>query len=327
MGRRSGAFESPPEVWMRGGPVSGKKSNRQVNEGRAAEGFRLIRWLTHPFVVFVAATLLVMVAASWLWEKYGPSFPDTARYTLSPEKIQLSPTNEWVPGQPALQLVDRLQSNGLTLLSKDLVEVTAEQFSQLPYVDTIRRIEKSSAGLKIDVVFRQPVGLLDLGNGLFQRVDRQAIQIGAPVVIPDETADWLRINVHQPRVSGVEWSPVDDERIELAAGICRDLQGVWKELGLYRVVFYWPAGTPVSDETPFEVWTANGSRVIWCNGDGSNRLATAPQKIDALRNWVAVNGSLDKLAGWRMIDIRSGQVLLVPETRTSLNPDGTGLPF
>jgi hypothetical protein len=197
----------------------------------------------------------------------------------------------------------------------------------MPYVDTVRRIEKSAQGLKIEVSFRQPVGLLDLGNGLYQRVDRQAVQIGAPLVVSEETADWLRINVHQPRVSGIEWTRVDDERIERAAEICRELQAAWKELGLYRVVFYWPVGTAVSDETPFEVWTANGSRVLWCNGNPQSRPATAQQKIDALRNWIAVNGSLEKLAGWRMIDVRSGQVLLVPETRTSLLPDGTSLNY
>ncbi|MCE2793303.1 MAG: hypothetical protein LW697_12745 [Blastopirellula sp.] len=100
--------------------------------------------------------------------------------------------------------------------------------------------------MKIDVAFRQPVGLLDLGNGRYQRLDRQAVQIGQPLVVTEESADWLRINVHQPRVEGGEWSRVEDERIERAAEICRDLQSSWKELGLYRVVFYWPAGTPVS---------------------------------------------------------------------------------
>lgn len=313
--------------WQWVNPVSGKKQQRPSGEGRPTERFQLARWVTHPFVVFVIATLSLMVTASSLWEKYGTSFPDSARYALSPEKILLPPANAWVPGQPAAQLVDRLQAKGLTLLSKDLVETTAEQFSSLPYVDTVRRIEKSAAGLEIDVVFRQPVGLLDLGNGTYQRLDRQAIQIGSPLVVNEDAADWLRINVHQPRVSGIEWTRIDDERIEQAAEICRDLQPAWKDLGLYRVVFYWPSGTPVSDETPFEVWTANGSRVIWCNGARRNRLATAQQKIDALRNWVTVNGSLEKLAGWRMIDVRSGQVLLVPETRTSLRPDGTELPF
>jgi len=301
--------------------VVAKKQTRQASEGRVAEGFRLARWLTHPFVVFVGATLGIMVTASWLWEEYGESFPDHARYALSPEKIELPPANEWVPGQPEVHLAEQLNAQGLNLLSKDLVEIAAEQFCRLPYVDTIRRIEKSADGLKIDVAFRQPVGLLDLGNGRYQRLDRQAVQIGQPLVVTEESADWLRINVHQPRVEGGEWSRVEDERIERAAEICRDLQSSWKELGLYRVVFYWPAGTPVSDETPFEVWTANGSRVLWCNGNPQSRPATGQQKIDALRNWIAVNGPLEKLAGWRMIDVRSGQVLLVPETRTSFRPE------
>ena len=307
--------------------MGAKKQVRQASEGRIAEGFRLARWLTHPFVVFVATTMGIMVTASWLWEEYGESFPDHSRYTLSPEKIVLPPTNEWVPGQPAVHLADQLNSQGLNLLSKDLVEATAEKFSQLPYVDTIRRIEKSAEGLKIDVVFREPVGLLDLGNGRYQRLDRQAVQIGPPLVVAEESAGWLRINVHQPRAAGGEWTRVDDERIERAAEICRDLQPAWKELGLYRVVFYWPAGTPVSEETPFEVWTANGSRVLWCNGSAQNRPATAQQKIEALRNWIAVNGPLEKLAGWRMIDVRSGQVLLVPESRTSFRPDDSTRPY
>lgn len=307
--------------------VSAKKPVRQTSDGRVAFGLRLARWLTHPFVVFVAATLGIMVTAAWLWEEYGQSFPEHARYAISPEKITLPPVNEWVPGQPAVHLTDQLNSRGLNLLSKDLVEVTAEQFSQLPYIDTIRRIEKSAAGLKLDVVFRQPVGLLDLGNGLHQRLDRQAVQIGPPLMVAEETADWLRINVHQPRVASGEWTRIDDERIERAAEICRELQDSWKELGLYRVVFYWPAGTQISDDTPFEVWTANGSRVLWCSGNSSNRPATAQQKIEALRNWIALNGPLEKLAGWRMIDLRSGQVLLVPETRTSFQPDGVKLPY
>jgi hypothetical protein len=106
--------------------VGTKRQVRQANEGRIAEGFRLARWLTHPFVVFIGATLGIMVTASWLWEEYGQSFPDHIRYALSPEKIQHSPVNEWVPQPPANLLVDQLTSRGLNLLSKDLVEVTAE---------------------------------------------------------------------------------------------------------------------------------------------------------------------------------------------------------
>jgi len=64
-----------------------------------------------------------------------------------------------------------------------------------------------------------------------------------------------------------------------------------------------------------------------CNGNPQSRPATGQQKIDALRNWIAVNGPLEKLAGWRMIDVRSGQVLLVPETRTSFRPEVGKRPY
>lgn len=303
-----------------------RKPVRQTNSAGLGQGRWMIRLILHPLVAMLASGVGLTLAAIGLWNHFSPQFLNPADYVLSLEKIDLTPPNRWVPEPPGQRLVSQLASEKLTLLSRNLVEVAASRTAQLPYVDSVRRVEKSAKGLRIEAVYREPVGAVEMGMGQLLRLDRQAIQIGVPTSLADPSDDWLRINVHLPRLELAEWSPIGDPRIEAAARICHELRNDWRALGLYRVVFYWPAGTAVTSDTPFEVWTANGSRILWCNG-GDDRAATAAQKIEALKNWIAVNGSLEKLAGWRMIDVRSGQVLLVSETRASFNLDEAFLPY
>ena len=311
-----------------GSTVRRRTISRQTNPSNVSERLSSLFWLTHPLTFFVLATVATVGTAGLLWEEFHPSFANNSQFALSSQNIALTPPNAWINEDPKFGLLETLESKNLTLLDWKLIPVVVGHLENLPYIDEIHDVRKSATGLIISAVYRSPVAWVQLIDGTSQLVDRRGVVMGPAETINEYRSDFLRINLLAASSNGTaEWAPFPDERVHDLAAVCHELKLHAKELLLYQVISYWAPNTKSNDQTTIEVWTSGGGRIIWSDVESEMAVVPAIQKVAAIKNWIALNGPLEKLAGWRMMDVRTGEVLLVPETRAALERDGFVKPF
>ncbi len=274
--------------------MASAKSNRYF------DGFSLRYLLLHPAVWFLVATCLVVFTSIQLWEQHRDRIVDPDRNSISAEEVQIN-----LP--PKLFRADLLADlhidvlNKASLADRELVPLTAEYLGAVPWIKKINRIEKSANGLEIDLSYRLPVALIEVANRIAAAVDAEGTVFDPSLLVPidnsDEQIELLRISMPQVNLanSTAQQTRPTDPRIEHACRLCEFLLPVSKVLELYRVVTYdLPARKPDSKPPQLELWTRNGTRVVWGSAPGYEQAHESSHevKLAALREFISTNGSL-----------------------------------
>ncbi len=277
--------------------------------------------LLHPATLFVGCVILVVVGSVSLWEQNSERFLSSHKYNLTPDRIVVEGERADLTNQLKDKIVSSLAGTNAHTLDFQLVSNVAAIAESQPYVQAAF-VKKSVSGLNIRASFRQPVAIVELrtqqtGN-LPVAIDKQAILLDGRIYQMQSPDDFLRISVYQPENQGLNsWEVWPDERIQAAAKICDELQEVWKEFQIYRIVSYWEPGKQPSASDVFELWTKYGDKIVWSNALPQQSEVTTAQKIAVVRNFIAENGSLENLAGRNKLDVRSGQAVLTKDIRTA----------
>jgi hypothetical protein len=294
-------------------------------------GNGLSRYLLHPVVWFTVATVGLVWFAVGAWNKYEHELIPDEPFRVTPENAQISTANEWIDVDPQEELSELLDQEKLTLLDPDAVERIARGLELWPFVQTVRSVQKHSQGLTIDLEYRAPVAVVNTMSSAAHLVDASGVIIPGRVQegpssdanelqnhegISVETSNpWLWIFIDRPNENGLSnWERWPDPRVVDAAEVVGQVIPFAYDLGI-RSVVNWPENY---DDAiwPFELWTASGGKVIWCDDPARETPESIAQKRSQIEDWIARNGSLDQLEGWRKLDLRSGQPVLVPD-----NPD------
>ncbi len=287
--------------------------------------------LLHPATLYLCSSALVLFLAIGCWQRYGHRIIDHEAMALTPEKIHL-------PAQPTWSRTDLRQLVlgdtadpayvAPSIMDSTLVPQTVSALRSVGWIEQIDRVEKSKAGLEIDLTYRQPVAVVEI-TGAAQKgrlkpkpqllhIDRTATLMGGGVA--NSAEDFLRISIHQPMYMDqlIAWSQWQDVRIQQAAAICDAVKDDWKPMGLYRLMTWRDRSNASDRRIPFQFWTnmgqRTGVRIIWGNAPGFELPGEAapPQKIEALRAYVAKHGRFDddKMSD-RTLDVRSGAAVLL----------------
>lgn len=287
--------------------------------------------LLHPAVWFVVATVATIAVSISLWNRYQHKIVVTEKYQLNNNNIRMhQPEPSWAQASIKELLLARQSS----VLENQLVPQTAEMIRSLGWVEQVRRIEKSSNGLDIDVSFRHPVAMVKINDQQALPVDRNGFVMDGDLFSSEAVKDMLRISVFRPlptQTSLMTWQAWPDERILEAAAISEALQTRYQGLELFRVVSFQLPGDRAKQE-PFEVWTHGhirpgdvtqtpyAAKVIWGNAPGreSPGEASPMQKIQAMDNFVVSHGPLAKsIPTGKMLDVRSGKAVVSAKIRTA----------
>ena len=301
--------------------------------------------LLHPATMLLVATLIVIGGAIHLWNDNRSAIIDREQYLLTAENIKLNDC-------PGLNLDSLKQmviataagdDQAPTLLDTGLVARTASAFRTVGWVDTVRRIEKSKDGLEIDILYREPVAMVELNGNTVNRLTvkdwQQQTQTAKlfpvdryGVIMPGELVaerNLIRITMLHSELGSkrATWSDWPDQRVKDAASIAAILKNHWEPLGLYRIVTMRSQKDldNTKSQAQFELWTEYGFRgqpqvkVIWGNppGSESKNEISAEEKLLVLEQFVAKNGSLEKLLNTQKIDVRSGKAVLVNDVKTA----------
>lgn len=297
------------------------KSNRYF------DGFSIRYLLLHPAIWFLAMTCLVVLSSIRLWEQHRDRIVDRDHDSLTAESVRIN----LPPKIYSTDLLAELQArvfNKASLSDRELVPLTAEYLGSVPWIKQINRIEKSSAGLEIDLNYRIPVALIEVASQIAAVADAEGTVFDTSLLVSidniDKQTELLRISMPQVMLtnSTVQQTRPTDQRVEHACRLCEFLLPILTELELYRVVTYdLPNQKPDSRPPQLELWTRNGTRVVWGSSPGHERPHESSHelKLAALREFISTNGSLTQFAARdeSKIDVSMGTPQVVAAKRVA----------
>ncbi len=275
--------------------------------------------LLHPATWFAIATLGLVVAASQLWTYHRDAVLQRPEFALSRERVIVNSPPAWLDVEMTDLVVEQLGSDR-TLLDPRLVADVAEIVETAPWVYRVDKIRKSSQGLDIAVTWREPVALIEIDPGTLIPVDRQAIVLDEASLSASPAESWLRISLWWPNKADLPatWERFEDERIRHALSIVRAIQTDAPSWGVVRVVS-WDRPGVARPLASFELWTANGKKIVWGNAPGFEMPGEADvdQKKQAIRSYIEAAGAISDMPAYQKLDIRNGEPALVPDVQTA----------
>ena len=298
-------------------------ARRRSNHPNRSVSWRYV--VLHPALWFVLATGVMIFGAIQLWHTHYHTLIDLPEYQLTEQRIQLNQPPPWVDVDLKTAILEQLQQ-APSLLDNQLVPLTADMCNALPWIEKIGRIEKVTAGLDVELQYRQPVGLVEISTQSgAQVIDRQAVLMDSRTLDYTPVDTLMRISVARPMLpQQTVWTAWQDHRIVDAAKICSIENVDWEKLGCFRVVS-WDRPGSQSNKNPFEIWprTAKGLKIVWGSAPGDEKKgeASPSEKLAAIEQYIADARPSDEQNSGTKIDVRTGVAVLVDDVQTAKIPD------
>ena len=314
---------------------------------RLLEGFSLRGILLHSATLFVIATMLVIGTAIFLWERHQARIVNLEEFRLTEDKIQLTTPPVWASDNLKRMVISGISkptpetsnpksgNNSASVLDTQLVARTASVMKNVGYVERVKSVHKSKSGLEIDLVYREPIALVELSQHTFpyewpQKYQGKDILLPVDrfgVVMPESLGTGLllpRILVVYPVASPdqfqklVTWADWPDERIKDAAAISALFEKLSDAIGLARIMTRRKPDQAGVSQISYELWPDSGAQVVWGNAPGKELQgeADAEAKLRALEGFVLKYGALNRQDNKR-VDVRTGTVVLAKGTKTA----------
>jgi cell division septal protein FtsQ len=283
---------------------------------------RRLRWLT------VLAFLLIVASGVYtLWQSVKPQVFGLRQYVVAVGDVHIiTPLPKWIRSDVRGDVVREINLAGpVSILDEDLGERFYEAFAAHPWVaKVVRVLKRPPAGVDVELVYRQPVLMVQVTDGLLP-LDAEGVQLLTADFSPLEAMRYPRLVIvgrETPPPAGTRWS---DARVVAAAALAAVLNDAWQELGLHRLAL--AADPPPSAAGPFEfeLFTKEGTRVLWGAAPTSlaDAQAAAADKLARLRKYHADHNTLEGSRGPQTLDLRAPHgVQTSPRTASRSVPPG-----
>ena len=305
------------------------KHNKDILD-RLLAGISIRGTLVHPTTLFIFATSILIGSAIFLWERHQETIVNLEEFSLTQEKIALTPQPHWSELDLKEMVLDQSNGEQASILDTELVPRTAGIMKQVGFVEQINSIEKSKSGLNIDVIYRQPIALVEL-SAVTMKNKWPSNQMGKTVLLPVDRNGGLMpesigdnlslpwIAVLFPSQFEATWEQWPDARIHDAAAISSAFKRPLSELGIQRITTNQiESNSSAQNLKPFELYSGSGTRIVWGNAPGkeADSEANAIEKIRAIEAVVAQYGILNEVDLGR-IDVRSGKAISTGVSKTA----------
>ncbi|HVX16278.1 MAG TPA: hypothetical protein VHC22_34145 [Pirellulales bacterium] len=278
--------------------------------------------------LFVGLLVLGMCAGGvWaLWQRVRKDVYAAPRHVVQAEAVSATPPPAWIRTDIKAEVVrDIFLAGPVSDLDEDLGERFYEAFAAHPWVAKVVRVTKRSpAVVQVDLVYRRPVLMVRVHDGLLP-VDGEGVQLLTADFSPLEAGRYPRlaeIGSVTPPPAGTRWA---DSRVVAAARLAAVLIDTWQELGLHQIGLAAESAHVQASTLDFDLLTKAGTRVHWgpAPGPGADEQAAAADKLSRLRHYAAEHGTLDGARGPQDLDLRDPHgVRAVPRTAAVPKTEG-----
>ena len=273
-----------------------------MSNGNQRWGLYLLNRILAPFsnnAWFLTSTTLMLAAITlgclYLWNQYSEAILSEPGFKLTSEKLQVTPSPEWIVSDVKADAMIRGRLLGANILDKEFSLRIERAFSANPWVRDVPLVNPSGArgrGVVVELEWRRPVAFVivdarkygqDYPEGLFP-VDEEGVLL--PQEIPSERANGY------PKIGGIETEPNGrkaglpwgDSRVADAAKIAVLLEDIWHELGLLRI----DAPTIAETKTKqafYRLVLPNEESTVWGSAPGREipGESSAAEKVARLR--------------------------------------------
>ena len=280
--------------------------------------------LFHPVVWCIVATGLLVFSATALWKRHRNALLDDTQFLIGAEQIEVNQPPSWLE-QPLNNAIFQISDSENSLLNPSIVPQTYDYLSRHPWIREVDRVEKSHAGLKVKLKYRVPTAFVEIKKNHGIPVDDVGVIVDSKILSETQyqvmRQSLMRISLRGLNVQGtsIPWQPWPDTRVPQAISLCQFLGPASKELELFRIV---DDNLPSRDQhARLEVWTLNGTSVIWGSAPGLEiEGEAAPEsKLAAIREFVKRKGKLSSFSQRNRveIDVTTGSPMLVAKPKRS----------
>jgi hypothetical protein len=285
-------------------------TNKSRSRGGFAIAWAIFRLLLAPEYrgLVLSAALVVAAIGGTLygWTRWGAVVIGSPEYTLTPERIQVTPQPAWIHASVKAEVLRTVNATRLNLHDRDLVERLAQAFALHPWVAEVLRVEKRyPAAAQVELRYRRPVLVVKLdvpGEEGLLFLDEDSVLLPSADFAPSQGREYLRIAAQGETPASIYGTRWGTERMARAARVAAAWQKRWQPLGLYWLI----ASRPASGELLYELRTQDDKvRVLWGTaGSTETGDPTAEEKITALERYVQDKGPLTAATESLVIDLR-----------------------
>ncbi|MCG8583128.1 MAG: hypothetical protein MI757_00250 [Pirellulales bacterium] len=254
-------------------------------------------------MLVLMGSLVIVGGAYAAWRSVRAHVMGSPEYWLTAEDITITEPPKWIRVDIKSDVArDAGLNRKLTILDDDFAERVHQAFSLHPWVAKVTRVTKRyPASVEVDLVYREPVAMVELPGGGLLPIDESGIHL--PI------GDFASVEIPRyPRISNLETTPLTDtpgtewgdDRVVRAAKIAAVLKPVWPQLNVTQIV---PAGADAQNAanlagtTLYELIGRDGTRILWGSPPGEELIGevSAEEKTKSLLDYV-----------WRSAEERGG---------------------
>ncbi|HUY92321.1 MAG TPA: hypothetical protein VMV10_26505 [Pirellulales bacterium] len=254
-----------------------------------------------------------------VWLEVRERVLDSDQYRVCLENVVITPPAEWIRSDVKAEVLRDAEANGaLSVLDEDLAKRMHQAFSAHPWVARVVRVAKlPPARLHVELVYRKPVCMVQVAEGLFP-IDETGVLLPTADFSPHEAARYPRYSNAPLTTEPPAGSVWQEQRIFAAAQLALVLGDVWEEFNFEQ---FEPQTEPGSSALDFQLVTKKGTRVLWGAAPTTDEAgqALAKAKLAKLKQYFAERGTLEGSHGRQDLDLRHGELQVL--ARTALAPN------
>lgn len=282
---------------------------------------RITRRLYQPPMLALAAIVIGVVVAAPHVRRLSRELIRQPLYLVDGADIRISKPHKWVRREFFDEAVAAAGlKQPLSVADPTLVPRLKAGLEGSAWVESVDRMDASlNDGLQIHLTYRQPAMTVQTRNGLFP-VDALGIVLPPRDFVAEDASRLPRFVLDLPVSPPTVGSRWRHETVLAAAEVAASLDDILATDSIWLRCELTEIRVSAGDESVFELWANNGSRVVWGRiGDTAQDVEpSSDDKVQKLEQILAERGSLAAPAGPYLIDLRRWDVVTLEPLAVSI---------
>lgn len=295
------------------------KGSKDVPEidwlGRLYLGFQLI---PRGALLSVVGPLVLASLGYFGWRYWGAERLDRALYSLTAERLDVTPQPDWIPGNVKDEVLSSGALADISLLDRQATSSIARAFDSHPWVQETVLVEKSAGGhVRVRLTYRKPLALIFCqptseseqneplkSKAGFYAVDENGMVLPSDGFVVKSEKDYFLVFTEGAKPPSIAGAAFGDPKISQALLLCKLLEPVRQTWALRSIHVQTDPTPSTAQPWILGIVTFNKQQIVWGHAPGLevSGEAPVPKKIEKLKNFFQSQAS--SLPAPTVIDLR-----------------------